>query len=315
MSPESSRGDSEVDGRADIYSVGVMLFEMCVGHVPFSADNYLRVLHAHISDPPPSPRAARADLPEAVEQVVLRALAKEPADRFQTADELADALIAALPDVDWRAPLTVSGAAGPRPMGAVTPTPRPLALALTPRPPTPTPARLSATPPLPLPAPPPPAPAPASVRAPIGKRAIAVAAATALIAAALVAAFALKKEPAPPPVRAPAPASIAAPAPAPAPVPAPAPPPTVAPAPAATDAELSVDSTPPGATVILDGERIGETPLSTRRPADGRRHTLRVELAGYRADVRDLVFDQSHAVAVALRRTGKPRPLDLKEGR
>src|SRR5262249_7571037 len=188
MSPEGSRADADVDGRADIYSVGVLLYELCVGHVPFSADNYLRVLHAHIADPPRAPRSLRPDLPEAMERIILRALAKSPDERFQAADELADALAAALPDVDLRAPLSVSGAAGPLPMPVLTPTPRPLALLLTPRPPTPTPtpAKLSATPPLPLPAPPPQAPATAPTARATGRtRAIAAVAAVALVGAAV----------------------------------------------------------------------------------------------------------------------------------
>jgi serine/threonine-protein kinase len=325
MSPEGSRGDADVDGRADIYSVGVMLYEMCVGHVPFSAENYLRVLHQHISEAPASPRAARPDLPETVERIVMRALAKEPGERFQTADELADAMIAALPGVDLRAPLSVSGAVGPMPMPVLAPTPRG-AMALTPRPPvatpprlgaTPPPQRLGMTPPLPLPAPPALAAVPPPVRGPVPMRVLLTVAALTLIGAAVVWAFALRREPAPAPapVRVAVPAPVPVPAPAPAPAPVPVPVPVPAPAPAPVLAELSVDSTPPGATVLLDGERIGETPVSTRLPADAKRRVLRLEMAGYRPEVREIVLDQSRAVAVAMKRAGKPRPLDLKEGR
>src|SRR5262249_23286061 len=115
--------------------------------------------------------------------------------------------------------------------------------------------------------------------------------------------FALRKPPAETASRPPAPVP-AAPVPAPVPVAAPV-----------ADAELSVDSTPPGAAVFLDDERIGETPLARRFPVDARHRNLPVESAGYRPEPRDIVLDHGHAVAVALKRIGKPRPLDLKEGR
>jgi len=92
MAPEQTRGDSrEIDGRADLYSLGIIAYEMVVGRHPFPSDNLYDILMKHANEAPPPPRTLRADLPEAVEAVVLRAMAKQPEDRFQTAREMLDA--------------------------------------------------------------------------------------------------------------------------------------------------------------------------------------------------------------------------------
>ena len=102
MSPEQGRG-LPVDGRTDVYALGVILFEMVVGRVPYQAETPIAVVFKHIQDPLPMPRSLRPDVPEAIERVILRALAKDPDDRFATAGDLVAALRAALtnPPVDF----------------------------------------------------------------------------------------------------------------------------------------------------------------------------------------------------------------------
>jgi serine/threonine-protein kinase len=97
MSPEQGRGDP-LDGRADLYSVGIVLFELLAGRVPFVADTATKTLLMHLSDPPPDPRsvAPARDIPAALATVTLHALAKEPGNRFQDAHAFAKALEAAL---------------------------------------------------------------------------------------------------------------------------------------------------------------------------------------------------------------------------
>lgn len=92
MAPEQIRSAGEVDGRADIYALGVMLYHMLTGKLPFDADNPGAMMLAHLQTPPNDPREARVDIPHHVAAAILRALAKEPADRFATADEMMEAL-------------------------------------------------------------------------------------------------------------------------------------------------------------------------------------------------------------------------------
>lgn len=104
MSPEQWRGVA-LDGRADIYGLGVMLFEMLCGRLPFVSETPASMMHAHVYEPPPSLRSLRPDLPESVERVVEKALAKDPNQRWQTASALSNAFNIAVtgqmpPDLD-----------------------------------------------------------------------------------------------------------------------------------------------------------------------------------------------------------------------
>ncbi len=93
VAPEQLRGEA-IDGRADVYALGCVLYEALTGRPPFPRDNDIAKLWAHISDPVPSPRALFPDIPQAIEDVVTRAMDKAPDHRFASAGELGEAAIA-----------------------------------------------------------------------------------------------------------------------------------------------------------------------------------------------------------------------------
>jgi serine/threonine-protein kinase len=87
LSPEQARG-GEVDPRSDLYSLGVVLYELLTGKTPFEGDTPVEIAMKHLSNAPEPPSKLRPDIPRELDMVVLRALAKNPDDRYQSADEM-----------------------------------------------------------------------------------------------------------------------------------------------------------------------------------------------------------------------------------
>jgi serine/threonine protein kinase len=116
ISPEQAQAQP-VDQRSDIYSLGIILYEMVTGSVPFVAETPLAVLFKHISDPLPPPSSVKPDIAPAIEQVILKALAKDPNDRFATAAEFLAA---------WKRALEAKGTLQPAPGPATLPPSRPI---------------------------------------------------------------------------------------------------------------------------------------------------------------------------------------------
>jgi hypothetical protein len=121
MSPEQCQGGA-LDGRSDLYSLGVVLYEVATGTPPFRVKSLSEAVFKHISATPTAPREIRPDLPPTLEDVIMRCLAKRPEDRFATGTELADALEGALGDTELRTIITTRDSAA-----AGTPTPAALA--------------------------------------------------------------------------------------------------------------------------------------------------------------------------------------------
>ncbi len=93
MSPEQITG-MELDARSDLYSAGVVLFECLTGRLPFEVASVYALIAKHLEEPPPDPRTLNAEVPKPLAAVILKAMAKQPADRYQTAAEMHDALAA-----------------------------------------------------------------------------------------------------------------------------------------------------------------------------------------------------------------------------
>lgn len=112
MSPEQAAGERQLDGRADIYSLGCVLYELLTGEPPFTGRTPQAIIAKRVLEPVPHVRTLRESVPEAIEQALTRALAKIPADRFATAGEFAAALEPAAATAPASAPPAVSGLRG-----------------------------------------------------------------------------------------------------------------------------------------------------------------------------------------------------------
>ena len=156
MAPEQAAG-ARLDARTDVYALGCVLFEMLTGRVPFERPDTIATLFAHRYDPPPPLRSVRPDLDPAFEQVVARALAKDPAERYMSAGDLGRAARAAAQGTAFRGSETIVAT------GDARPEPPPQAAA--PSAPPPSPASFAGQPPSPASFAGPP-PSPASFAAP-----------------------------------------------------------------------------------------------------------------------------------------------------
>jgi serine/threonine-protein kinase len=92
MSPEQVQGTKTIDGRSDIYAMGVLVYQMLTGHIPYQADTPAKIMLMHILEPVPCISDERADLPLGSEDIISRAMAKDPTDRYATTAELASSM-------------------------------------------------------------------------------------------------------------------------------------------------------------------------------------------------------------------------------
>jgi serine/threonine-protein kinase len=113
ISPEQAIGESTLDIGTDIYSLGVVIYELIVGKVPFNADTPYAIVHDHIYTPLPAPRDVNPDVPEAIERFLFRVLAKKREDRYETIDATVKAFLNAVDHADaemMHTPVAVAGA-------------------------------------------------------------------------------------------------------------------------------------------------------------------------------------------------------------
>jgi eukaryotic-like serine/threonine-protein kinase len=330
MSPEQAQGASSITPASDLYSLGVMLYEMLIGKVPIQGDNYNQLMYHVVNGAFTPPRQLRADVPPALERVVLRAMSLSPEHRPASAAELEhDLLIFCRPT--FRAHLT-EGGASPR-LSLVTPAPRLTGAAGSPG----VPALASpsgigidqtmmATADRQLlghaaaaaaghsgPSTHPGHPSHAGHAPPARSRALLLAAlGGAIVAAGVAAAVLIPGSPPSPPA---SPAVAAAPAAPTAPTTPPAPAAAIpAPTPPAASAtiRLRFEVEPDGAEISVDGKPVAGAELEV--PRDEAAHSLRVAAAGFVAEEEQIRFDESQRLVVRLKPepkepgTRRPRP-------
>ena len=287
MSPEQARGELEITPAADLYAIGVILYEMLIGAVPIHADNYNQLMYRVMMGEYPRPRERRADLPERLEQLILQAMSIEPEHRPRSASDLEQAL-APFCKPSFRDRLSMSspalytgGFGGAHTGGVVHP-----ALA------TPPPAQRSRWPWI----------AGGAIALVIAGGAIALVTGQRGLDEPVAA---RPVEPPPKVALPPPPPKVAEPAP-----PAPPPPPKVAePAPATITIKLTVDA--PNATITIDGHKLKDGELTA--PRDDQPHALHITAPGRVAHDERLKFDESQRLQIQLPRAGHgpaPKPRD-----
>ncbi|HET6147842.1 MAG TPA: serine/threonine-protein kinase [Polyangia bacterium] len=300
MSPEQCRGVRTVDHRSDVYSLGVILYEMALGHPPFVSEGFGDLVNMHMNVPPAPPRRLRPELPVGLESVILTMLAKAPEERFESMAALQTALRDAgeglftvrgsSPDLTATANANANANAR-RTRRAAAPAPSPFTNKAT----TLTDGGVGEQVP--------------HVRPRRGMVLLGIGVA----ALAGVAVFVLRGrgQQGLDGARADNPALSGKPGPHPTPA-AVVPAPTMAPAPPAAPAMVTivVESTPTGAKVVGtgDGQLLGETPLTLTRPARAPDLKLRIEKDGYVAISRAVSLLRDGTLAVTLERKPRPAP-------
>ncbi len=278
MSPEQCEGKRGLDARADVYALGVLLYEMITGRVPFTGEGYGEVIMQHMTEPPVPPRALRGDIPAAIEAVVMKALEKRRDRRFGSMERM----VAALRDPEAFVASPAAYSAAPS-RGAVTVPERkariPEAFTAT------IDSRGGAPPSTTL------SSSVAELRPPAmrSRAPVILTSAVVVLAALGGGAFLLLREP-PGDDEGPYAAgavSEAELAPLPVPVPLPPPPPKPAPTPAvmpaaAASITLTITSVPPGAEVLVGEEPRGTTPLVLQLPRGEGKLELLLRLEGYK---------------------------------